>query len=79
MSESNKRDIPFVQGKFNMGSSGVLNFCRKHWFKFIVSKRYDKSSDWGSNVDEEKPVDKDSGFGIFLSCRNNCQLPARPH
>lgn len=27
LAESNKLKIPFVQGKFNMGGSGVLRFC----------------------------------------------------
>lgn len=46
LSARNKKDIPFVQGKYNMGSSGVLNFCGKHWYKLIVSRRYDKSGPW---------------------------------
>ena len=27
LSRRNKKDVPFVQGKFNMGSSGVLSYC----------------------------------------------------
>ena len=43
----NKSQIPFVQGKYNMGSSGVLSFCGDLWYKLIVSRRYDKSGKWG--------------------------------
>ena len=43
----NKSEIPFVQGKYNMGSSGVLGFCGEHWFKLILSRRHDKSGEWG--------------------------------
>lgn len=45
----NKAEIPFVQGKFNMGSSGVLTYCGEQGYKLIVSRRYDaeSSDDWG--------------------------------
>lgn len=59
LSEINKRDIPFVQGKFNMGSSGVLGYCGKHWFKLIISRRYDEKSAWGWTLIRRRPVDKD--------------------
>jgi hypothetical protein len=44
LSEKNKEGIPFVQGKFNMGSTGSLRFCtrsdiRLGHFKFILSRR----------------------------------------
>jgi len=47
LSAKNKSEIPFVQGKYNMGSSGVLNFCGKFWYKLIISRRYDKTGEWG--------------------------------
>ncbi|MBA7517860.1 hypothetical protein ES705_09914 [subsurface metagenome] len=37
--ESNKLRIPFVQGRFNMGSTGVLAFCGEHQLQLILSKR----------------------------------------
>jgi hypothetical protein len=36
---SNKIKIPFVQGKFNMGSTGVLQFCGTRNLQLIVSRR----------------------------------------
>ncbi len=44
LSERNKEGIPFVQGKFNMGSTGTLRFCtrsdiRLGHYKLIVSRR----------------------------------------
>lgn len=39
LSKSNKLRIPFVQGKFNMGGTGVLRFCGKNNFELIISKR----------------------------------------
>lgn len=37
---SNKLRIPFVQGKFNMGGTGVFQFCGKHNLQLIISKRH---------------------------------------
>lgn len=44
LSERNKEGIPFVQGKYNMGSTGSLRFCtrsdiRLGHYKLIVSRR----------------------------------------
>jgi hypothetical protein len=41
--KGNKNAIPFVQGKFNMGGSGVLEFCGiDHNVELVVSKRNPK-------------------------------------
>ena len=37
--ETNKLRIPFVQGKFNMGGTGVFRFCGKRNLQLIISKR----------------------------------------
>lgn len=37
--KSNKMKVPFVQGKFNMGGTGVLPFCGEHHLELIISKR----------------------------------------
>jgi hypothetical protein len=37
--KSNKLRIPFVQGKFNMGGTGVFRFCGEHNIQLIISKR----------------------------------------
>jgi len=57
LSAGNKKEIPFVQGKYNMGSSGVLGYCGKHWFKLIVSRKYDKTGAWGWTLMRRKPGD----------------------
>src|SRR5229473_6527867 len=36
---SNKIRIPFVQGKFNSGGTGVLQFCGEKNYQLIVSRR----------------------------------------
>ena len=55
LSKGNKTNIPFVQGKYNMGSSGVLTYCGRHWYKLIVSRRYDTSRDWGWTLVRRRP------------------------
>jgi len=53
LAKSNKVKIGFVQGKFNMGGSGVLQFCGKHNLQLIVSKRnkdISDDSDWGITI-----------------------------
>ena len=55
LSTGNKKDIPFVQGKYNMGSSGVLGYCGLKWFKLIVSRRYDRSGPWGFTLMRKRP------------------------
>ncbi|MDV2503812.1 MAG: hypothetical protein RX318_07640 [bacterium] len=37
--KKNKLRIPFVQGKFNMGGTGALQFCGKYNLQLIVSRR----------------------------------------
>jgi len=39
LNKSNKLRIPFVQGKFNMGGTGVLRYCGNENLQLIVTKR----------------------------------------
>ena len=55
LSKGNKSNIPFVQGKYNMGSSGVLTYCGRHWYKLIISRRYDAKGDWGWTLVRRRP------------------------
>lgn len=55
LSKGNKTDIPFVQGKYNMGSSGVLTYCGRHWYKLIISRRYDGRGEWGWTLVRQRP------------------------
>lgn len=40
LNKSNKLRIPFVQGKFNSGGTGVLQFCGTQNMQLIVSRRH---------------------------------------
>ena len=39
LARSNKLRIPFVQGKFNMGGTGVLRHAGKHRMQLVISRR----------------------------------------
>jgi len=45
LNKSNKLRIPFVQGKYNMGGTGVMRFCGKEQLQLIISKRHPKIAD----------------------------------
>jgi len=72
--KSNKLRIPFVQGKFNMGGTGVFQFCGKHNLQLIISKRNpeivqyekvdDSSSLWGFTIVRRE----DPKHGVRSSC-----------
>lgn len=50
----NKNDIPFVQGKYNMGGSGAIVFCGKKRYQLVASKRFDGGS-FGFSIVRKHP------------------------
>jgi hypothetical protein len=58
-----KDQIPFVQGKFHMGSSGVFMFCGNYGFKLIASRRFDKKNgEWGWTLVRGRPSNGEDGL-----------------
>ena len=53
LTRTNKLRIPFVQGKFNMGGTGVFKFCGTHNIQLVVTRRNPKAID-GYNQDAMK-------------------------
>lgn len=75
LQKGNKSKIQFVQGKYNMGGTGALNYCTgPHRLQLIISRRNpallkesfsERDSQWGFTVvRREKPVgnEKNSTF-----------------
>lgn len=60
LEKSNKLRIPFVQGKFNMGGTGVLEFCGKRNLQLIVSRRSPRIL----NGNFAHPTDDEWGFTL---------------
>jgi hypothetical protein len=46
----NKTGIPFVQGKYNMGGTGVFQFAGTHSFQLIISRRQPDLPSSGSRI-----------------------------
>lgn len=60
--KGSKKRIPFVQGKFHMGGTGVLEFCgREHNLQLVVSKR--NPALLSANLDD--PVERHWSFTII--------------
>jgi hypothetical protein len=55
----NKNEIPFVQGKYNMGGSGAIIFCGRKRYHLIASKRFTKDGDFGFTLIREHPFTED--------------------
>jgi hypothetical protein len=54
--QGNKNEIPFVQGKYNMGGTGAIVFCGDHRYQLIGSKRFDGSGDFGFTLIRKHPL-----------------------
>lgn len=82
---SPKIRIPFVQGKFNAGSTGSLQFCGKHNVQLILSKKNphcplasdnDSYDEWGFTIVRRKrPTNKGDRSSIFVYLAPNGQIP----
>jgi len=59
LQKGNKKKIKFVQGKFNMGGTGVLPFCGTKGYQLILSRKSvdleGEDSEWGFTLVREKP------------------------
>jgi len=66
----NKVGIPFVQGKFNCGGTGVLPFCGKHKMQLILSRRNPDL------VDRDDPSDGSWGFTIVRRLKPSATRPS---
>lgn len=60
LQRSNKLRVPFVQGKYNMGGTGALQFCSpKHRLQLVLSRRNPELV-----VNSENPSDHEWGFTV---------------
>jgi hypothetical protein len=87
LTKSNKLRIPFVQGKFNMGGTGVLKFCGQRNLQLIVSRRnpdvlngkraHQTDDQWGFTVvRREDPTEgRRSSVYTYLAPLDSNKLP----
>ncbi|UCE74375.1 MAG: hypothetical protein JSV56_01365, partial [Methanomassiliicoccales archaeon] len=66
LSRENKRDIFFVQGKYNMGGTAVLPFCGHDRYQFILSRKNCPSKN--NNKYGFTLVRRNRGFGERVKC-----------
>ncbi|MCC5906199.1 MAG: hypothetical protein JJU13_08340 [Balneolaceae bacterium] len=71
LNKSNKLRIPFVQGKFNMGGTGVLQFCGDKNIQLIVSKKHpdfvngNGQNYWGLTVVRRDPPPEGTRSSVY--------------
>ena len=70
LSAKNKFNIPFVQGKFNMGSTGAVPFCgREHNYQLILSRRHHTQDEacrlWGFTIVRRRRPGADERLSEF--------------
>ncbi len=67
LSSKLKSGLPYVQGKYNMGSSGVLRYCGQKGYKLIVSRQHSAIRPWGWTVVRERPNSPDHPIYEYFS------------
>ena len=58
LQKGNKKRIKFVQGKYNMGGTGVLPFCGTRGYQLVAARRsarLQEGSEWGFTLIRERP------------------------
>jgi len=65
-----KETIPFVQGKFNMGGTGVLRFCGSRNLQLILSKRSPvlagpAPNKWGFTIVRREPPNEHRRISVY--------------
>ncbi|MBU9723822.1 MULTISPECIES: hypothetical protein [Bacillaceae] len=76
ISKNNKLRIPFVQGKFNMGGTGVLQFCGDQNFQVIISKRCPSIPEKYNRINGEQD-DSSSYWGVTIVRRGAPEVGAK--
>ena len=78
INKSNKLKVSFVQGKFNMGGTGVLSFCGAHNIQLIISKRCPEINEedntkslWGITVIRRLKPEKGRRSSLFQYLTNS--------
>lgn len=70
LSHKNKLGVHFVQGKFNMGGTGVFQFCGRHNLQLIITRR-------NPNIRKNQPFDDSFNQWGFTVIRRENPTPGR--
>lgn len=80
--KSIKSEIPFVQGKFHMGGTGVFRFCGQHHLQLVASKRNPKlltfgdSNDWGFTIVRREEPRGNRRTSVYTYLTENGNVPS---
>ena len=74
LNRRNKIDIPFVQGKYNMGGTGALYFCGERKLQLLVTRRNPslvshtgRDSEWGFTVTRREATGERASVFTYLA------------
>ncbi len=84
LNKRNKVDIPFVQGKFNMGGTGALYFCGTTKVQLVVTRRNPalvvgggRDDEWGFTVTRREATGARSSVFTYLAPVGAAASPRR--
>ena len=78
LNKSNKLRIPFVQGTFNMGGTGVIRFCGVYHLQILLSRRHPNFSDndkWGFTIIRRQEPTEGIKHSVFTYLAPGGQIP----
>lgn len=78
LNKSNKLRIPFVQGTFNMGGTGVIRFCGDFHLQVILSRRHPDISNndsWGFTIVRRQEPTKGVKHSVFTYLAPEGKIP----
>jgi len=81
LNKSNKLRIPFVQGTFNMGGTGVIRFCGKFHLQIVLSRRHPGFCDndkWGFTIIRRQEPTEGVKHSVYTYLAPNGQIPEFP-
>jgi hypothetical protein len=78
LNKSNKLRIPFVQGTFNMGGTGVIRFCGVYHLQILLSRRhpnFSKDTNWGFTVIRRQEPTEGVKHSVYTYLAPNGDIP----
>jgi hypothetical protein len=81
LNKSNKLRIPFVQGTFNMGGTGVIRFCGVYHIQVLLSRRhpsFSEDTNWGFTVIRRQEPTQGVKHSVYTYLAPNGNIPEFP-
>lgn len=81
LNQNNKNKVSFVQGRFNMGGTGVLPFCGEKGYQLVICKRHPdllegkSSNTWGFTIIRRRPPERGEKTPVYEYLAPNGEIP----